>query len=113
MFYYAILLFALFHLFALPRTVRLRDTDENTKVLVYLSAAVAFSVPLLGLLGRTWPVTAALLAAALLLYALREKAAAFVTLPVGRWLRRYGAMRPYPCLAVSIVGLLGWAWYHP
>jgi len=113
MFYYAVLLFAMFHLFALSHTVRIRETDENTKVLIYLSAAVALSIPLLGLLGHARLFTAIALAAVLLLYTLRNKITDTVKVPLNRWLYRYEKRRPYPCLAVSFAGLLSWAWYHP
>ena len=65
MFLYAVLLLSLFHLFALSRVLRRRKClDENTKVLMYLSMGIAASVPVLGLLGPTWPVTVGILAAA-------------------------------------------------
>ena len=112
MFFYAVLLFAFFHLFALSRMLRRGPADENTKVLMYLSLVVALSVPLLGLL-HAQTATALLLAASLPLYRYRRRVMAYLKFPGAVWLKRYGRLRPYPCLAVSIFGLLSWAWYHP
>lgn len=113
MFYYAVLFLAMFHLFALSRTSRPGASDEDTKVLMYLSATVAVSVPILGLLGYARGGTLALLAALFLTFLLRDKIPDKVKVRFNTALSRYNRRRPYPCLAVSFAGLFGWAWYYP
>lgn len=113
MFYAIVLVLAVFHLFALSQTARPEAADENTKVLIYLSVAVALSVPLLGMLGHARGVTVSLLAAAVLTYLFRNKIADFIKIPLRRWISLYERQRPYPCLIVSFSGLFSWAWYHP
>ena len=113
MFFYPVLLLALLHLFVLSKSLSGAQIDENTKVLMYLSFTIALSVPLLGLLGHARTVTLLSLAVALPLYRYRRRITAYVKFPAALWLARYTRLRPYPCLAVSISGLLCWAWYHP
>lgn len=113
MFFYPVLLLALLHLFVLSKSLSGAQIDENTKVLMTLSFIVALSVVLLGLLGHARTVTLLALAMTLPLYRYRHPIAVYFNFPTALWLARYTRLRPYPCLVVSISGLLCWAWYHP
>ncbi|GEM_PF-4778806 len=113
MFYGLVLFASALHLIDLyDRYRRQKNTiSENDRVLMSISAAIALSLPVLGLVGKFRIATLLLLAVVATGWYFRKRYLDRLEPYLGDFRSRYHRWSPLPCLVLSIAGLFCWAWY--